>query len=253
MVSFQFPESELGKLFDKALPIIKRRKFQSFLLYILFIFYFSIPSFNIPLLEYNHQRISSLMEQRAIEQNLIFYPKESWISINNVNPNLLKAILSLEDDAFFIHKGIDWKQLNTSLKENKRRGRIIRGGSTITMQLAKNLYLTTERSIFRKAKEMLITFRLEKEISKKAILENYINIIEWGDGIFGIKEASEMYFNLTPAKLTINDCARLASVIPSPLEHNPALNSRYVLRRTGIALTRLNNVILFPNQKDEKN
>ncbi len=253
MANIQLTECEIGNLFNKILPFIKRRKIQSFLLYILFIFYFSIPSFNIPLLKYNHQRVSSLMEQRAIEHDLIFYPRESWVSINDVNPNLLKAILSLEDDAFFYHKGIDWKQLNTSLKENKRRGRIIRGGSTITMQLAKNLYLTTERSVFRKAKEMLITFRLEKEISKKAILENYVNIIEWGNGIFGIKEASEKYFNLQPSKLTLNDCARLAAVIPSPLEHNPTSNSRYVLRRAGIALARLNNVILFPNQKDEKN
>lgn len=114
------------------------------------------------------------------------------------------------------------------------------------MQLAKNLYLTTERSVLRKAKEMLITFRLEKEVSKKSILENYVNAIEWGDGVFGIKEASEIYFNKEPSKLSTNECTRLAAVIPSPLEHQPNTNSRYVLRRAGTALTRLNNVILFP-------
>lgn len=253
MATAQLPESEIANLFEKILPFVKRRKFQSFFLYLLFLFYFSIPSFEIPLLEYNHQRISSLMEQRALEHDMVFYPKESWININEINPNLLKAIISLEDDAFFIHKGIDWKQLNTSLMENKRKKRIIRGGSTITMQLAKNLYLTTERSVLRKAKEMLITFRLEKEIPKKTILENYVNIIEWGDGIFGIKEASETYFNKLPSKLTINECARLAAVIPSPLEHKPDTSSRYVLRRAGIALARLNDVILFPNQEHEKN
>ena len=253
MANAQLPESEIAKLFDKILPLIKQRKIQSLFLYVIFLLYFSIPSFNIPLLEYNHQRISSLMEERALENKMIFYPKESWINISEINPNLLKAIISLEDDAFFIHKGIDWKQLNTSLKENKRRGRIIRGGSTITMQLAKNLYLTTERSIFRKAKEMLITFRLEKEIPKKSILENYVNIIEWGDGIFGIKEASQKYFDKLPSKLTVNECARLAAVIPSPLEHKPDTSSRYVLRRAGIALARLNDVILFPIQEHEKN
>jgi monofunctional biosynthetic peptidoglycan transglycosylase len=165
------------------------------------------------------------MEERALEHNLAFYPKQSWTSISDVNPNLLKAVISLEDDAFFIHKGIDWNQLNISLKANKRKKRVIRGASTITMQLAKNLYLTTERSVLRKAKEMLI---------------------EWGDGIFGIKEASEEYFHKEPGKLTNNECTRLAAVIPSPLEHQPNTNSRYVLRRAGTASERLNNVILFP-------
>ncbi len=242
----QFPENEVAALFAKSLPKIKNRKTQSLFLYLLFLIYFSIPSFSIPLLEYNHFRVTSLMEQRALEHGLIFYPKQSWVDINDVNPNLLKAILSLEDDAFFMHKGIDWKQLNTSLRENKRRGRIMRGGSTITMQLAKNLYLTTGRNVLRKAKEILITFRMEKEISKKAILENYINAIEWGDGIFGIKEAAETYFKKEPSSLTVSQCTRLAAVIPSPLEHKPNTNSLYVLRRAGIAAARMSDVVLFP-------
>jgi monofunctional biosynthetic peptidoglycan transglycosylase len=186
------------------------------------------------------------MEERALQHNLLFYPKQSWVRISNVNPNLLKAIISMEDDAFFMHKGIDWNQLDKSLMENKRKNKVIRGGSTISMQLAKNLYLTTERNVFRKAKEMLITFRFEKEISKKAILENYINAIEWGDGVFGIEKASETYFNKEPSKLSTNECTRLAAVIPSPLEHFPNTNSRYVIRRASMALTRINNVILFP-------
>lgn len=246
MTISQFPENEISFLADKIIPFIKKRKFQSFLLYFFFLAYFSIPSFEIPLLEYNHTRITSLMEERAIEHHLGFYPKQSWINADDINPNLFRAILSMEDDAFFTHKGIDWKQLDISLKVNKRRKRVIRGGSTITMQLAKNLYLTTERSIIRKAKEMLITFRMEKELPKKTILENYVNVIEWGDGIFGIKEASKAYFNTVPSKLTTSECARLAAVIPSPLEHKPNTNSSYVVRRSAIALARLNNVILFP-------
>ncbi|MGD1006468.1 MAG: biosynthetic peptidoglycan transglycosylase [Ignavibacteriaceae bacterium] len=246
MLITQFPENELGWLLGEILPSIKKRKFESLFLYILALIYFSIPSFEIPLLEYSHLRITSVMEERALGQNLGFYPRQSWVSIADVNPNLLKAIISMEDDAFFMHKGIDWNQLNISLKENKRKKRIIRGGSTITMQLAKNLYLTTERNLLCKAKEMLITFRLEKEVSKKSILENYINAIEWGDGIFGIKEASEIYFNKEPSKLSTIECARLAAVIPSPLEHQPNTNSRYVIHRAGTALLRLDNVILFP-------
>jgi len=246
MLITQCPENEIGRLLNNILPSIKRRKFQSLFLYLLALIYFSIPSFQIPLLEYSHFRITSVMEERALEHKLIFYPEQSWVNIYDVNPNFLKAVLSLEDDAFFIHKGIDWNQLNKSLKENKRKKRIIRGGSTITMQLAKNLYLTTERSVLRKAKEMIITFRIEKEVSKKSILENYVNAVEWGDGIFGIKEASNIYFNKEPVNLSLSECARLAAVIPSPLEHKPNTNSKYVQHRAGLALARLNNVILFP-------
>jgi monofunctional biosynthetic peptidoglycan transglycosylase len=114
------------------------------------------------------------------------------------------------------------------------------------MQLAKNLFYTTDKSIIRKGKELITTFRIEKEISKKAILENYVNIIEWGDGIFGIGKAADVYFNKKPSELNLNEASRLAAVIPSPLVHKPNENSRYVLRRAGIVRSRLNDIILFP-------
>jgi monofunctional biosynthetic peptidoglycan transglycosylase len=189
------------------------------------------------------------MEQRGMENYLLWYPKQSWCGINDVNPNLLKAIISMEDGKFFIHKGIDWEELNKSLAKNKRRGRAVRGGSTMTMQLAKNLYLSTEKSILRKGKEFWITVRMEKELTKKAILSNYINAVEWGDGIFGIREASETYFGKDPKYLTVNQCARLAAVIPSPLIHEPDINSSYVSRRSSIILGRLNDIILFPDNE----
>ena len=246
MNNLQFPKNELGFLCDKITPFIKKRKRLVILLYILFIIYFSLPSFQIPLLQYSHFRITSLMEQRAFEHNLLYYPRQSWVNIDNVNPDLLKAIISMEDGNFFYHKGIDWKAIKTSIKTNKRRGRIVRGGSTITMQLAKNLYLNTGRNFYRKAKELLIAFRMEKEISKKAILQNYINAVEWGDGIFGVKEASEIYFHKEPANVSLNESIRLASVIPSPLVHKPNINSNYVLRRSSIIRRRIADVILFP-------
>ncbi len=248
MSNLQFPKNELGLLTDKVTPIMKKRKLKSVFLYILFLLYFSLPSFQIPLLEYSHFRITSLMEQRAIEHNLIYYPRQSWVSIDEVNPELLKAIISMEDGNFFQHKGIDWKAIKTSITTNKRKGRIVRGGSTITMQLAKNLYLNTGKNFYRKAKELLIDFRMEKEISKRAILQNYINAVEWGDGIFGIKEASEVYFHKEPIKLNLNQCVRLAAVIPSPLIHKPNVNSNYVLRRSSIIRGRIADVILFPKK-----
>lgn len=192
------------------------------------------------------------MEQRAIENNLLFYPRQSWVDIVDVNPNLLRSIISMEDGSFFQHKGIDWKELKTSMRLNQRRGRASRGGSTITMQTAKNLYLTTDKSLLRKAKELLITFRMEKELSKKGILQNYINAVEWGNGIFGIKKAADIYFKKDPDELNKNECARLAAVIPSPLKYQPDQNSRYVIRRASIIRGRMNDVILFPEKRSNK-
>jgi monofunctional biosynthetic peptidoglycan transglycosylase len=117
------------------------------------------------------------------------------------------------------------------------------------MQLAKNLFLTPDKTMIRKAKEFLITVRMEKELTKRALLQNYINAVEWGDGLFGIKAASEKYFGKEPKELTINQCSRLAAVIPSPLKYKPNINSRYVLRRSAIIRGRLRNIILFPQPK----
>ena len=159
---------------------------------------------------------------------------------------MIKSIIALEDGSFFQHNGVDWKELKNSMRLNKRRGRISRGGSTITMQLSKNLYFTTNKSYLRKAKEMLVSFRMEKEISKKAILENYINAVEWGDGIFGIKKASEIYFNKEPNKLTTSECTKLAAVIPSPLIHQPNKIQNMFYEELQLHATELNDVILFP-------
>ena len=239
---------ELGILLEKILPFLKRRKIISIFFYIAFLFYFSIPTFQIPLLEYQRTYVSSLMEQRAIEHLMIFYPHQSWASFGSINQNLFRAIVSMEDGNFFNHKGVDWEELEKSMKLNKRRRRAARGGSTITMQLSKNLYYTTNKSIFRKAKELLTTFRIEKEVSKKGILHQYVNIIEWGDGVFGIEEAADKYFGKDSETISTNECAKLAAVIPSPLVHQPNVNSGYVRHRSGIIRGRLGDVILFPEK-----
>jgi len=252
MSPVQFPENELAGLLTRISSFYRERKIQSIILYLLFLLYFSIPSFSIPFLEYGNFRITSLMEQRAIENYMLFYPRQSWAGLNDINPLALKAVISMEDGSFFRHRGIDWKELNTSLKVNKRRGRAVRGGSTITMQTAKNLFLTTEKSILRKTKEFIITFRMEKELTKRGILRNYINAVEWGDGIFGIGKAAEVYFKKDPLKLNVNEASRLAAVIPSPLKHSPNINSRYVLRRSSIIRGRLNDVVLNPPEVIKK-
>ena len=243
----QFPVLELAEYKSKIKPFRVKRKIFFSLVYFISILYLSIPSFNIPWLQYGSTRITSLMEQRALENFMIYYPRQSWVDIDDVNPSLLKAIISMEDGKFFAHKGIDWKELKTSIRLNKRRGRSVRGGSTISMQLSKNLFLSTSKSVVRKGKEFLITLRMEKELSKKSILENYINIVEWGDGIFGVKKASDIYFNKEPQELSPTESSRLAAVIPSPLRHDPSTNSSYVNRRSSIIRGRIGDVQLFPD------
>jgi monofunctional biosynthetic peptidoglycan transglycosylase len=244
----QFPVLELADYNSKIKPFPVKRKILFFFVYLFSILYLSIPSFNIPWLQYGRTRITSLMEQRALENFMIYYPRQSWVAIDDVSPSLLKAIISMEDGKFFIHKGIDWKELKTSIRLNKRRGRSVRGGSTISMQLSKNLFLSTNKSVLRKGKEFLITLRMEKELSKKSILENYINIVEWGDGIFGVKKASDIYFNKNPQELSPTESSRLAAVIPSPLRHDPSTNSHYVNRRSSIIRGRIGDVQLFPDE-----
>jgi monofunctional biosynthetic peptidoglycan transglycosylase len=247
--SLQFPENDLGGALSRFLPYYKKHKFRIIAAYILSLLYLSLPGLQVPYFEYYHFRVTSLMEQRAIDNYMLYYPHQSWTGIDDVNPGLLKGIISMEDGAFFSHKGIDWKELNMALRQNKRRKRIYRGGSTLTMQLSKNLFFTTEKSVFRKGKELITTLRMEKELSKKSILQAYINAAEWGVGIYGIGAASEEYFNKEPAQLSTIECSRLAAVLPSPLIHPPDINSRYVLRRSSIIRGRLNDVILFPDEK----
>ena len=235
---------EITIMTDRIVAAFQKHKIIVSAVYILFLFYFSLPGLQVPLFEYQTKRISSVMEQRALEHYLLFYPAQSRVSVSDVSPLLFKSILCMEDDGFFDHSGVNWTELQKSMQVNNKKKKASRGGSTITMQLVKNLFFTTNKSVFRKAKELLVTFRLEKEISKRAILENYINIVEWGDGTFGAGEASEKFFHKKPSDLNINEASRLAAVVPSPLVHNPSLNSKYVLRRSAIIRSRYNNIVL---------
>jgi len=181
------------------------------------------------------------MEQRFLQNYFIYYPSQDWIDYDLLPQSAKQGAVSMEDGLFMQHKGIDWVNLNASMRANKRRGKIVRGGSTITMQLAKNIYFTTSRNYFRKAKEILVAMRMEKEISKKYILEHYLNIIELGQGIFGIGEAANYYFNLNAEELNRDQAARLIAVIPSPLKNKPTDNRSLVLSRKSRVLARLSS------------
>ena len=125
-------------------------------------------------------------------------------------------MLIAEDDKFFEHEGFDWESMRKALEANISKKRVLRGGSTITQQLAKNLFLSSEQSIWRKLREAAIAWKLESELSKKRILELYLNVIEWGTGIYGAEAAAQVYFHCPAAALSLSQAIRLASILPNP-------------------------------------
>ncbi|MGE3277014.1 MAG: monofunctional biosynthetic peptidoglycan transglycosylase [Vicinamibacterales bacterium] len=166
--------------------------------------------------------------------------RQRWVPYSRISPNLRRAVLVAEDDAFFDHEGIDLKQLRASLEATLEDGQELRGGSTITQQLAKNLYLSPSRNPVRKFKELLIARRLETALTKRRILELYLNVIEWGDGIFGCEAAARAYFGKPAAALTTDEAALMAGAIINPRIHSPARPTRRLLRRQQIILRRMN-------------
>jgi monofunctional biosynthetic peptidoglycan transglycosylase len=167
---------------------------------------------------------------------------QRWVSYNQIANTLKRAVLVAEDAAFWEHEGIDFDELQKSMEVNLERWRFVRGGSTITQQLAKNLYLSPSRNPVRKFRELLITRRLEAELSKQRILELYLNVIEWGRGIYGAEAAAQTYFHKPASSLTADEAARLAGAIINPRVLNPANPSARLVRRQQIILRRMGAV-----------
>jgi monofunctional biosynthetic peptidoglycan transglycosylase len=202
----------------------------------------TIPWFSIGSLRTENPGTTSLMRQRlgeAEKSGKSLKIVQQWIPLARIPPYVVDAVVVAEDGTFFEHGGIDWFEVQESIEKNIEEGRAARGASTITQQLAKNLYLSTSKDPVRKLKEVIITLLLERTLSKRRILEIYMNIIEWGRGIFGIEAAARTFFGKSAAALTLEEGARLAAVIPSPLRHRPDADTRYVLRRKGIVLARM--------------
>ena len=168
-----------------------------------------------------------------------FSIRHQWVPYGRISPFLKRAVIVTEDAAFFDHDGVDLAEIKASLEKNWEEGQFLRGASTITQQLAKNLYLSPTRNPMRKVKELLITRRLEAALTKQRIFEIYLNMIEWGDGIFGCEAASRAYFGKPCASLDIQEAALLAGAIINPREHNPARPTRRLLRRQEIVLRRM--------------
>ena len=168
---------------------------------------------------------------------------QRWASYSRISPDLKRAVLVAEDDAFWQHEGVDLGQLQESIEIDWARGKLSRGGSTITQQLAKNLYLSPSKNPLRKLRELIIARRLEAELKKSRILELYLNVIEWGDGVYGVDGAARSYFQKSAAELGPADAALLAAAIVNPRVLNPAHPSTRLLRRQQLILRRMGAVI----------
>jgi monofunctional biosynthetic peptidoglycan transglycosylase len=169
-----------------------------------------------------------------------------WVRYSRISQNLKRAVLVAEDDAFWDHEGVDFEQLRQSIEINLERGRAVRGASTITQQLAKNLYLSPSRDPLRKLRELIIARRLEAALPKARILEIYLNVIEWGDGIWGAEAAARTYFGVSASALSREQAALLAGAIVNPRLLNPARPTTRLLRRQRIILGRMGGVALPP-------
>lgn len=156
---------------------------------------------------------------------------QQWIKYSGISPYLIKAVVIAEDDKFYSHEGFDVEAIRAAMEKDLKAGRFKSGGSTISQQLVKNLYLTPEKSAIRKLKEALITWRLETALPKRRILEIYLNVVEWGDGIYGAQAAALHYFGKDASDLTPMEAARLAVALPSPRRLNPAGDQPYVKAR----------------------
>jgi monofunctional biosynthetic peptidoglycan transglycosylase len=167
---------------------------------------------------------------------------QRWVPYARISPNLKRAVLVAEDSAFWDHEGVDFQQLKESMETNLERMEFARGASTITQQLAKNLYLSPSRSPLRKLRELLITRRLEAELSKRRILELYLNLIEWGDGIWGAEAAARAYFGKPASALNAPEAALLAGAIVNPRLLSPANPSTRLLARQRLVLRRMRYV-----------
>ena len=170
--------------------------------------------------------------------------RHKWVDYKKISINLKRAVIAAEDSKFLDHEGFDWEGIQKAYEKNLKKGKIGGGGSTISQQLAKNLFLSTKRTPWRKLEEVMITLMLEKMLSKRRIFEIYLNVIEWGNGVFGAEAAARHYFKTSAAGLSSWQAAKLAAMIPNPRFYDRHQEARGLARRTGIIQARMYQVVV---------
>ena len=173
------------------------------------------------------------------EKNPAAKLKQQWVPYLKISNNLKRAVLVAEDDKFADHEGFDWDGIQRAMEKNEKKGKVVAGGSTITQQLAKNLFLSGNRSMIRKGEEALITVLMEHILDKERILEIYLNVIEWGDGVFGAEAASRHYYGVSASQLSVEQAARLAAMVPRPRFDARNRNAPWLMKKTQIIIERM--------------
>lgn len=165
--------------------------------------------------------------------------KHQWVKYDDISVHLKRAVVAAEDTKFMQHDGFDWDGIRHAYEKNLKKGKLVAGGSTISQQLAKNLFLSSQRTPWRKIQEAIITLMLEKMMSKRRILEIYLNVIEWGDGVFGAEAAARHYYGVGARNLSRYQAAKMAVMIPSPRYYDKHRSTRYLERKTGTIQARM--------------
>ncbi|MCX7178518.1 MAG: monofunctional biosynthetic peptidoglycan transglycosylase, partial [Proteobacteria bacterium] len=178
-----------------------------------------------------------LDEARAKNPQVSF--KHRWQDYEKIAGQLKRAVIAAEDDKFVDHEGFDWEGMQKALEKNRKKGKVVAGGSTISQQLAKNLFLSPSKTPWRKVQEAVITLMLEAVWDKRRILEVYLNSVEWGDGVFGAEAAARRYYNISAGQLSAEQAARLAVMLPAPRRYEKNPYSAFVNERTQIILGRM--------------
>jgi monofunctional glycosyltransferase len=188
----------------------------------------------------NPQETAFMRERREKEgKNKPF--RQRWIPLKQIPKDVINAVVVSEDATFWWHGGFDWYEFRESVQRNLSDGRAVRGASTITQQLVKNLFLSSSKNPIRKLREWALTWNMERTLTKRRILELYLNVIEWGDRIYGIEAASREYFQKPASSLSREEAARLAATIPSPRNRRPDEESTYLNQRATLILKRMND------------
>jgi len=196
--------------------------------------------------DHNPSSTSFMRQQLAVlrEKNPDAKLQQKWVPYTRISNNLKRAIIASEDSNFSEHEGVDWDALQKAYEKNNKKGKVVAGGSTITQQLAKNLFLSGQRSYLRKGQEFVITYMLECLMDKERIFEIYLNVVEFGTGVFGAEAAAQYYYHVSATNLGASQAARLAVMLPNPRFYDAHRSTGYLARRTGLILRRMGSAEL---------
>lgn len=190
--------------------------------------------FDPPQTAFMEQRLSAMQEKNPKAEL-----RRQWVPYERISGHLKRAVIAAEDAKFVDHEGFDWEGIQKALERNEKKGRIVAGGSTISQQLAKNLFLSGSRSWVRKGQEAAITWMLELVMDKRRILEIYLNVAEWGEGVFGAEAAARHYFGVSSAQLGPQQAAWLAAILPAPRRYDRNRGSAWIASKTEVLLGRM--------------